>query len=351
MELPLSTDLRKEILGFYKKSKDKREANYLNIILLKDDGYTQKEIASILRLDEDTICTWVKKFGEMSDLNSYLKNEYTGYIGKLSYTLVGKINNYVKNRICSDSKSILSYVKAKLGVTYSLSGINKLLHRIGFRHKQLVKIPSGLDIVKQEKFIEQYESIKSNLSPTSAMFFVDAVHPQHNTHASKAWLKVGKPTYILTNNGRKRLNINGLYNPINKDVIVTYHQTINAQATIETLEKVKKEYAGYDELFIFADNARYYVSVLLKEYLAQNPIFKLIHLPPYSPNLNLIERLWKFTRKKVINTIFYEKFNQFSESIVDFFDHIYDFEDELDSFIGTKLHLFNIKENPKTSFA
>ena len=43
MELPLSSDLRKEIIIRYKKSKDKREANYLNIILLKDDGYSQKK--------------------------------------------------------------------------------------------------------------------------------------------------------------------------------------------------------------------------------------------------------------------------------------------------------------------
>ena len=72
MELPLSSDLRKEILIRYKKSKDKREANYLNIILLKDDGYSQKEIASILRLDEDTISTWVKKFEEASNLSDFV---------------------------------------------------------------------------------------------------------------------------------------------------------------------------------------------------------------------------------------------------------------------------------------
>lgn len=131
-------------------------------------------------------------------------------------------------------------------------------------------------------------------------FFMDAVHPQHNTHTIKAWLPKGKATYTLTNTGRNRLNINGLYNPYTQETIVTYHQTINAQAAIETFEKLKQQCANKENIYVIADNAKYYVSKVLKGYLLENPNIKLIHLPSYSPNLNLIERLWKFLRKEVI---------------------------------------------------
>jgi transposase len=172
---------------------------------------------------------------------------------------------------------------------------------------------------------------------------MDAVHPQHNTHTLKAWLRKGKPSYILTNSGRNRLNINGLYNPKTQEVIVTYHETINAQAVIRTFEKLKIAHADKESIYVFADNAKYYVSTVLKEYLAQNLQIKLIHLPPYSPNLNFIERLWKYLRKEVINSNYYEKFEQFSLAIEQFFDNIQHKADEIAQFIGNKFRLFDLE--------
>ncbi len=67
---------------------------------------------------------------------------------------------------------------------------------------------------------------------------------------------------------------------------------------------------------------------------------KIIHLPIYLPNLNLIERLWKFMRKKVINTKYYDKFADFRKAIEDFFDNIDGYADELSKFLSTKFHLF-----------
>ncbi len=62
-------------------------------------------------------------------------------------------------------------------------------------------------------------------------------------------------------------------------------------------------------------------------------------LPPYSPNLNLIERLWKFMRKKVINDEYYEKFSEFNNAINSFIRNLHNMCDELKQFIGTKMHL------------
>jgi transposase len=341
MEIPLTETLYKEVHSLYKSTKDKRTANYLNIILLKHKNYRQVEIADILNLDENTISTWVNKFETSSTLAEYLAVKYTSYIGKLSYTFLGKVDDFVQNTTYSDTKPIISSIKTRFGVSYSVSGITKLLARLGFTYKNKVALPSKLDVTKQLDFVTTYETIVADKANRPAIFFMDGVHPQHNTHTLKGWLRKGKTSYILTNTGRNRLNINGLYNPYTQETIVTYHTTINAQAVIATFEKLKMEHPDTPKLFTFSDNAKYYVSKLVKAYLAENPRIQLIHLPPYSPNLNLIERLWKYLRKTVIHPHYYEKFEQFSAAIQDFFDNIKDRKDHLATFIGCKFRLFN----------
>jgi transposase len=342
MEMPLSDSQYQTIRSQYKKTKDKRIATYLNIILLKHKQYSQIEIADILNIDENTVCTWVKRFETSSDLDEYLALKYSGYVGKLPYAHLGKVSDFIENTAFTDTKPVIDHIKNRFKVTYSISGATKLLNRLNFSYKQKVALPSKMDVQKQEIFVKEYEDIEKNLTEKCAIFFMDAVHPQHNTHTLKAWLPKGKPSYILTNSGRNRLNINGLYNPHTQETLVTYHRTINAQATIELFEKLKKQHPLHENLYVFSDNAKYYVSKVLKEYLAQNPVIKLKHLPPYSPNLNLIERLWKYTRKVVINPEYHEKFETFTNSIKSFFDNIDQHKQELAQFIGLKFRLFEL---------
>jgi transposase len=77
----------------------------------------------------------------------------------------------------------------------------------------------------------------------------------------------------------------------------------------------------------------------------------MIYLPPYSPNLNHIERLWKFMRKKVINTTYYAEFNKFRQAVLGFFESIDQHKVELKQFIGDKFHLLNPDPEPKTTLA
>ena len=71
-------------------------------------------------------------------------------------------------------------------------------------------------------------------------------------------------------------------------------------------------------IYVYCDNARYYRSRLVQAYLARSKI-KLIFLPPYCPNLNLIERLWKYFRKQVLYNRYYEHFAEFKAACEGFF--------------------------------
>lgn len=79
------------------------------------------------------------------------------------------------------------------------------------------------------------------------------------------------------------------------------------------LQLLVQKYIG-EKIYVILDNARYQRCRLVQE-TAQQLGVKLIFLPPYSPNLNLIERMWRFVKNEVLYNEFYLTFQKFKESI------------------------------------
>lgn len=239
-------------------------------------------------------------------------------------------------------QQVVDYIKEEFSITYSKSGVNKLLRRLGYSFKQLSLFPSKLDPDKQNEFVARYTELENELTEKQVIVFMDGVHPQHNTSTCRVWSRIGKKKYIPSNSGRQRINLNGLYNPHSQEVIIREDDSINAQSTIKLLQMAISHYESKQCIYCICDNAKYYRSKAVKKFLEdQAGRVQLIFLPPYSPNLNLIERLWKYLRKKTIHTHYYETYAEFRKAI---FDQINDWQnqkEELKSFIGTKFHLFN----------
>ena len=95
---------------------------------------------------------------------------------------------------------------------------------------------------------------------------------------------------------------------------------INAQAVVSHLERILGEQKNGKAYFI-ADNARYYRSKVVRAFLEREERAKFVFLPPYSPNLNVIERLWLVIKKEVVHNRHYEKFGEFREKILGFFEN------------------------------
>jgi transposase len=92
----------------------------------------------------------------------------------------------------------------------------------------------------------------------------------------------------------------------------------DAQSTIKLFQQIEAQNPPAGRIHIICDNARYYHAQLVKDYLEHSKI-KLVFLPPYAPNLNLIERFWKFFKKTVLYGRYYETFSQFKTACDDFF--------------------------------
>ena len=98
---------------------------------------------------------------------------------------------------------------------------------------------------------------------------------------------------MRSNTGRRRVNINGAIDLQRLEPVVRFDETINTDSTIALFEQLQALNLAATWIYVICDNARYYRSKAVKEYLKDSRI-KLVFLPPYAPNLNLIERLWKF---------------------------------------------------------
>jgi transposase len=330
-------DLKK----IHKSLKDKRQADRIKIILLLHMGFSQIDVSEMLLLDEDTITKWKHFFLNRKDNFSWFTDKYVPYWGKISSHQIARIRQYCATFRVQTCQEVREYISSNISINYDLSSVQKLVHRVGLSYQQLHRLPGKVDLSKQAIFIEKYEQTIEQLLDNETVMFIDAVHPQHNTTPSKIWANVGEPRWIDSNTGRERVNINGGYNPFTMDVITRQDKTINGLSTIELLKQITNFYQDTKSLvYVFSDNGRANKSRLVKAWLEQQSIIKMIYLPPYSPNLNFAERLWKFMRKKVINTRYYPELKDFKKAINDFFDNIDDYKQDLKTFIGLKFQTF-----------
>jgi len=122
--------------------------------------------------------------------------------------------------------------------------------------------------------------------------------------------------YLKGASGRKRFNVLGALHAVSHElVIVTNHTYINALSVCDLLDKLHQQFKELP-IVIVLDNARYQKCQLVME-KAQTLNIQLVFLPPYSPHLNLIERLWKFVKKQVLYNQHYPAYGQFCQAILD----------------------------------
>ena len=118
-----------------------------------------------------------------------------------------------------------------------------------------------------------------------------------------------------TPSGRSRYNVLGALNAINHDLVTICNDAyINACTLCELLTKIRKINVGKMPVTLILDNARYQRCGLVMN-LAKELKIELLFLPSYSPNLNLIERLWKWVKKDCLYCKYYEDFSLFKTAI------------------------------------
>lgn len=313
-----------------RKTFDRDTYQKLITLIMLYNKLSQEFIPEMLGVDRTTVNRHLRSFEMASNFDDYLSLHFKPC--KLSSEQLESVREYVSSQLCSTALEVAVYVAKTFQIECCESGATAPLHRMGFVYKKTKLILSKADEVLQEAFVASFRELEKALEMGKVILFADGVYPQHDTEASCAWIEKGQEKEILSNTGRA---INTL-KPT--EVVSCECDTIDAVTTVSFFKLVEKRFSDKRCMHLFADNARYYRSRLVMDYIETSKI-KLHFLPPYSPNLNPIERLWKFLKKTVIKTNYIPNDNVFKQKIKDFFENIEQYKQNLQSLSNTKFHI------------
>lgn len=319
--------------------RDKKLADRIKAVLSLNAGHELSKIAAILLLDEVTLRRYVERFKEKG-VDGLLEYRYTGGKSQLTSTQLQELKTFLVDNTQTKAKDIVFHIKKQYGISYSIIGVTKLLHKLGFSYKKPKIIPGKAERSKQEAFLEKYQDIKSTLKPNDQIYFLDSTHPTHNTVASYGWILKGKHNdkFIKTNTGRNRLNLNGALNLKGHTAVVLEEKTIDYKAMIRLFKRILIKHPR-GKIYLILDNASHHHHHTLKPFLRKHRRLKTIFLPTYSPNLNLIERLWRFFHQKVTNNRYFETFGEFRKTTRKFFRNLNFYQEELQTLLTDNFQL------------
>lgn len=251
-----------------------------------------------MRLHETTIVRHINDYVEKNKL----KSENGGSQGYLSLAQSQALCEHLHEHTYRYAYQIANYIEEAFNVFFSIPSLNKWLHQHCFSYKQPKGVPHKFDEEKQAQFIKEYEALKENVGD-EPIYFMDATHPSQATKVTCGWIKKGHDKSIETTGSR--LNIIGALNL--KEIgsaIIRRYDTVNSEFIMDFLADVRTKNNNKIRIHMILDGAAYHRSKVVKEH-AELLNIELHYLPPYSPNLNPIERLWKVMNEHARNNVYF----------------------------------------------
>jgi transposase len=343
----LTAQQRHEIEERRRQARDRRIYQRLSAVLWSDAGRSREEIAELSGVSTRQVGQWLRIFRNKG-LDALCTLHYRGDPGRLGPAQVERLKQEIARGAFHSADQVRAWIEEQFGVTYSASGVKDLLHRIGASYHKVSGFFWKADRDEQRKFVRKYRRHRREAGPGTRRYFVDACHPVWGLELLYCcWLLVGQRYYVGVGSGRKRLNILGAYSPDDHDYVDLRltKENITGEQFVKLLEALLAKHPDTEKFILYLDNARYYSKPVVKEWLSRHRQFHLVFLPAYSPNLNLIERLWKFLRKRALNR-WHETFEAMQGAVAEVLDHLDRYRSELDSLMTEEFQILKDEELP-----
>lgn len=310
------------------KDKDKLEILYrvcrtypdkerFHALWLVASGYKVNEVAKIFLRDEDTIRNWMNKWIEkqqvMNESKSGAPKKFDKDIEKAVVKLVDENNpkKYGVNISFWDCIELHKFFLAN-GLYIGRETIRQILKKNGFRYAKTDYRYALADEAKKASFLMELDLLIEDKEKGSTILFGDEMGAQLNPRKGYVWTRNKKPL-VSTYPSRKKVNVVGAVNPLTgSHAEMMTSGKMGEKKFVEFLGKLHRKFKG--NIYFFLDNFRIHKSKLVNNWLKGHPRMNLLFLPPYSPDLNVIEWLWCYSRRKFLNNKLFTKTRQLTSS-------------------------------------
>ena len=339
INISLDQDTRKKLEKHIRQTKNRKMADRLRAILYKDNGQSNKAIAKLLQIGRNQVSKLLNRYRQ-GDLPALLEpDNYQGSTPRLSQEQQQILKVELTTNIYATAFQVIAWVEQQWDIKYGIRGMHQLLRRLGFSYKKNRLVPSKADPELQRQFVQWLAGLRERMGADDLLLYSDAAHFKHNAEAGYAWSLRGDPHRIPANTGRQRYNVLGAYDPHGHEYcFLLTADNINQDRLIEFLGLLRVKFPDKNKLYLILDNASYNHALRVKAEAKKQGVI-LDYLPPYSPNLNPIERLWKFVRKKFFKDKYRDTFAKFCTQLDDFFANLDQYRPELASLITENFEL------------
>lgn len=284
----------------------------MEAVYLKALGLSHQEIGRIVRISQTTLREYLLLYqqGGMAALKEVNFNQPKSDLDDHQEQL----RQEFEQKPPATLMEAAARIEQLIGISRRPSQVGVFLKKLGLKRRKVGQIPAKADPAKQQEFLA--EELEPRLQETKAgkrhLFFVDAAHFVLQPFLGFLWCFVR--LFIKAPAGRQRFNVLGALHATSRQLVtVTNTDTVNANTVATLLRQLAATFVDLP-ITLVMDNVRYQHCRFIKD-LATVLHIELLFLPSYSPNLNLIERLWKFVKKQCLYSHYYAAFVDFKQAI------------------------------------
>jgi len=316
----------------------------MNALLLLDGGWTAERVAEALFIEAETVREHRRLY--LADGRAGVERlAYAGHAPVLTEAQNTALAAELSARLYMTAKAVCGFVAERFKVAYTPHAMARLLGRMDFVWKRPKCIPAKANAEAQRAFLETTLAplmAAAEADPSRPLYFVDATHPAYDAHPACGWIRRGETRTLKSTHGRVNVTMNGALSWPGREVVTREAERITGAEMIALFKDLAARHPQAEAIGVVVDNATYNRAASVREWLAtEGSRIKLVYLPPYAPNLNLIERLWWFFKKKTLWNIHYPTLADFKTGIRSFFRDISQWKDELAHLITNRFHFIN----------
>ena len=310
----------------------------MEALWLKSQGVAHGEISRLVGISSTTLTSYLRAYQE-GGVEALKMVRFYRPQSELSVHR-GTLEAYFRAHPPASAKQAMATIETLTGVRRSPDRVRLFLKHLGMKCRKVGMIPAKADADVQEAFKTTTLEPRLEQAKTGqrAVFFVDAAHFVLAPFLGMLWCFAR--VFIRAPAGRQRFNVLGALNAITQELVLVTNDTyITASTVCELLQQLVALHLEVP-ITLVLDNARYQKCQLVAA-LASSLQIELLYLPAYSPNLNLIERLWKFVKKTCLYSTYYANFHDFKQAISACLAQTHTtYKKELDSLLTLKFQTF-----------